>query len=84
MTIIDSYKQYENSINMLQKPILIACKSARRAAAVVAAYQGVQRNKSIGEVTAEANEKKYRYLDSPGLINWVNESISILSMDKTL
>jgi sulfur dioxygenase len=67
---LSAYSRFEAALDSLQKPTLIACKSARRASAVLATYLGVKSGLSSEEVQQSSTESGFSYLGSEPLLRW--------------
>ena len=65
------YKEIENAIDKLGKPILLLCKSNRRAGAVYSLYNSIKENKDKDKLFAEVNELGLSFPSAPPLLNWV-------------
>ena len=55
VTAYSLYKELEEKIDNSEKPILIICKSNRRAGAVYAVYKSIKENKSLEQLINEQN-----------------------------
>eukprot|EP01036_Dinobryon_divergens_P024863 gene24863-33352_t len=76
---ISSYRKLESAINSLPKPLVISCKSNRRAGAVFAAYNALQNGLSLEDVLKHSTDAGQTYVGSPGLKAWVDNAVSIVS-----
>lgn len=72
---IATYKRFEEAINTLPTPLVISCKSARRASAVLAAFKGVTQKLTKEEVHAIAKSNEWKYIGADGLTKWIDEVI---------
>lgn len=76
---LKSYRSFESALKTLAKPILIACKSNRRASAVITAFKGVSEGLSLDVVLEEAKAKNLSFLGAGGLLGWVSMVVSNLN-----
>ena len=65
-----AYDNYQNTISCLPAPLVVTCKSNRRASVVVATYLGVQRRLSPEEVEEDSGKRGFTYLQSAELRKW--------------
>lgn len=66
------YKAFAAALDSLPRPTVIICKTARRASAVVAAYEGVKGRNSVDEVLSRASAQDLKFLGHEGLKKWVS------------
>lgn len=76
---IQMYYQYEAAINLLNCPTAVVCRSAARASAVVAAYNGVKSKLTVDEVTQKATAASLKYLKNDALVLWVNTVVETVN-----
>lgn len=69
VTAYSLYKELEEKIDNCVKPLLISCKSNRRAGAVYAVYKGIKENKSLEQLINEQNV--FTFPTTASLNNWV-------------
>ena len=69
---VQLYLQYEDALNSMQGPIVISCKSAARASAVIAAYIGIKSKLSLDQITEMSKQKSLKYLEKGVLADWVS------------
>lgn len=79
LQVLASYSKFEEAIEFLPKPIIIACKSSRRAGAVYAAYSAVKEGIPPQKVLEEAISKELSFPASEGFKAWVVNTISLVS-----
>jgi len=69
VTAYSLYKELEEKIDNSVKPLLILCKSNRRAGGVYAAYKGIKENKSLEELINQ--QTVFTFPTTASLNNWV-------------
>ena len=72
MLSIQLFLQYEAVLNSMRGPIVICCKTATRASAVIAAYIGVKSKLSADEINEVSKQKSLKYLEKKPLVDWVS------------
>ena len=73
------FNAFQSAIDSMPKPLIIICKSARRAGAVLAAYKAVKEGLSIQETENFSDKAKLSYVGSPVMNAWVNTVVQHLS-----
>ena len=74
--ILSSYRSFESALLDLPRPTLVFCKSNRRASLIVSAFRAITENRSLEETLAEAEEKKFSFVGSPAMMNWLTNVIN--------
>ena len=72
------YKSISEKLSNADYPCLITCKSNRRAGMVLSAYLGVQENKTVDQILADATTHNFSYTGTPIMANFVNNVIRSL------
>lgn len=65
------YKKLESAIDEAEKPVLLLCKSNRRAGGVYALYKGIKEKKSEQQLLDDAKEQQLSFPTTPPLLNWI-------------
>eukprot|EP00607_Mallomonas_marina_P010126 CAMPEP_0182419760 /NCGR_PEP_ID=MMETSP1167-20130531/4139_1 /TAXON_ID=2988 /ORGANISM="Mallomonas Sp, Strain CCMP3275" /LENGTH=391 /DNA_ID=CAMNT_0024594843 /DNA_START=114 /DNA_END=1289 /DNA_ORIENTATION=- len=67
-----AFGAYADALDVLERPTVIVCKSARRASAVVAAYSAVKGSLDSETILATAKQTDLKFLASEGMTHWVS------------
>lgn len=70
------YKRTESAIDSMPTPLLITCKSNRRAGAVYSLYKCIKNNHSYDEMIEQATAAGFSFIGSDPLLKWMRSVIS--------
>lgn len=73
--IAASYRKMESALESLPKPVLISCKTSRRASMFITAYLGIIEKKCVEDSFEYAQKNEFLFLLSPGLKMWTEYAI---------
>lgn len=79
---IKTYSQFERALDNAPKPCIVACKTSRRASAVVAAYLAVKNGFNLEQLDAFAAKHDLKYKGHEGMVRWVKTVVTTLYASK--
>jgi hypothetical protein len=80
---VNEFRQFQAALDKLPRPTMISCKSARRAGAVYAAYNGVRSKWTTEQVEEDSRRQEFKYLLSANLASFVRTIMSTYNVTRS-